>query len=126
MFYIDRNNDVRLSEGHWRVCHIDDIPRAINELNHLASSKEEEGDNKGIFTSEGIDRYFTADPDFVASQSQWEEDSENDWENVSDSQLFVRYPKHAETYCWGCRDSDTDPTYKGFRRWLMLLRDTCN
>lgn len=71
----------------------------------------------------GINPYFTAPPGFETPEQDWVHDSLTDWADVPDSELFQRYPKHAESYCWGGRNMGLAMSYAGFREWLCTLRD---
>ncbi len=125
MFYIDQGY-IRLTRDNTPVCPAEDITRAIHELSSLKGSMtagETEEAFEDRFTPEGIDRHFQADPNFNVSVDMWREDALRSWEHLTGPELFQRYQKHAETYCWGCRDHGIDPSYSGFRSWMIRLRD---
>lgn len=125
MFYID-NGLVRLTRDNIVVCEVSDIDRAIHELSLLKTANTTNIGDEAIedrFTPEGIDRHFTASSDFVVRPEIWREDALRSWEHLTGPELFNRYQSHAETYCWGCRDIGIDPSYQGFREWMVRLRD---
>lgn len=125
MFYID-NGLVRLTRDNIVVCEVTDIDRAIHELSLLKNASRVGVEEEAIedrFTVEGIDRHFEASCGFVVRPEIWREDALRNWEHLSGPELFNRYQSHAETYCWGCRDIGIEPTYQGFREWMMRLRD---
>lgn len=126
MFFIDQGH-VRLTRDNTSVCPVEEIDRALMELSALKqglNTGESEEALEDRYTVEGIDRHFQADPSFTPSVDIWREDALRGWENLTGPEMFQRYPKHAETYCWGCREHGIDPTYQGFKDWLIRLRDT--
>lgn len=96
-----------------------ELPTLITQLQQLSTEQEV----AQRYTPEGIDRFFRANPTFSPSLELWAADSIQDWRHLSGQELFNRYQSHAETYVWGCRDFNEDPTYEGFREWLCLARD---
>lgn len=121
MFYL-RQGCVYLSRGDALVCPEGDIGKAISCLSTLNRNKIDEVE-EDRYTVEGIDRYFQADPNAQQSREIWREDSLRNWEHLSGPELFQRYQRYAEIYCTGCREHDRDPTYEGFRHWLINARD---
>jgi hypothetical protein len=123
MFYLS-DGRVKLTDSQADVCGVDEIESVISALmalqGEVTTPKEIDDDR---YTLEGIDRQFKADPGFVPSKEVWWEDSVVDWRGIPGAILFQRYQRHAETYCWGCMDYSQDPTYEGFRQWLIQLRD---
>lgn len=61
----------------------------------------------------------------IPYQNEWEQDARVDWTNVPDDELFARYPSHADTYFWGCREMGNTPSPASFREWLCMFRDVC-
>lgn len=123
MFHND-NGIIRRTRNGAIVCELDELDTAIDSLAHIRNQLAvSDDDAEERYTAEGIDRYFEASPDFAVSTDYWREDSARNWEGIPGTELFRRYQKHAETYCWGCRDSGEDPTYRGFVNWLIMLRD---
>ena len=124
--FILENDTVLLSRCRSSVCHVEDIDRAIQELQllrqNLSSGTNVEVD-EDRYTAEGIDRYFRASEGFNPSRDFWSEDSPKNWEDVPGPELFNRYQKHAECYCSGCVEYGIEPSYEGFRQWLIKLRD---
>lgn len=76
------------------------------------------------YTLEGIDRLFKASPNFIPSKERWENESKYFWSGIPGRELFSNYQKHAEFYCEGCMENGTDPTYEGFRQFLINLRSS--
>ena len=132
MFFI-QHQQVCLSSTQVPICSVNDIDRAIHELTLLksglntaqidVSGPEEEEEWVDRFTPEGIDRQFKANVDFRPSIERWEEDSRIQWEGIPGPELFNRYQIHAQCYCEGCLEYDLEPTYEGFRQWLIDLRN---
>ena len=119
MFYID-DGVVKHSVSQTEVCPVDEIPRGVQELNYLYHSYQVES---GRYTEEGIDKQFTAPEGYIPNKQLWAQDARVNWEGISGLELFRRYPVHAESYIWGCNEYDQEPTYEGFRQWLIMLRD---
>lgn len=120
MFYI-RNDRIVLVDSDADVCSVDEVDSAIQALQQFKSTNVEIDEDR--YTNEGIDKEFRASPDFIPSKEIWKEDSKTDWRGIAGPDLFNRYQRHAETYCWGCNDYGQEPTYEGFRQWLIQLRD---
>lgn len=126
MFYL-HDGRVKLEDSQADVCAVEEIDSAIRKLMTLLggaivpSTDVDYDDDR--FTLEGIDRYFKADPDFMPSKENWLRDSLKDWSGISGPVLFTLYQRHAESYCSGCMEYGQDPTYEGFRQWLIQLRD---
>lgn len=125
MFYLHQGI-VRLERNQELVCEIDQINEAISRLQNLAADYEEASNDslESRYTPEGIDRFFRASTEFVNDERRWREDSIRDWLHLSGPELFNRYQIHAELYCEGCLKNDQEPSYQGFREWLIQLRDS--
>lgn len=121
MFYID-DDEVKNTSTHVTVCRVEDIPRAIEELRYLQEAQLD----VDRYTAEGIDRQFKAPEGFIPNKELWLQDSRVNWEGIEGPELFRRYPVHAESYIWGCNEYDQEPTYEGFRVWLIQLRNAEN
>lgn len=126
MFYL-HDGRVKLEDSQADVCAVEEIGNVIRQLIALqgtfpTTSNEVEVD-EDRYTLEGIDRYFKADPNFMPSKENWLRDSLKDWSGISGPALFILYQRHAESYCSGCMEYGQDPTYEGFRQWLIQLRD---
>lgn len=136
MFYVNGNSVyVNTDNGDVELCHVNNLPLVIHELTGLnllineptpIDEEKDEEDVSDRFTLEGIDRFFTAEVGFLPSIERWAEDSKTNWMNIEGTELFNRYQKHAECYCSGCLDINCEPTYEGFRTWLVTLRDLDN
>lgn len=125
MFYVD-NGLVKLRRDGTVVCDYTELDRVVHELSNLrsvANHREEELSAEDRFTPEGIDRYFEVSPDFVVHEELWEQDSQRNWEHLTGPELFSRYQREAQAYCWSCMDIGIEPTYQGFREWLVRFRD---
>lgn len=79
--------------------------------------------NPERFTPEGIDRQFRAPHDFVPDREAWKRDAQTSWVGIPNEILAGRYQRHFETYIRGCNDFNIEPTYEGFRQWMIDLRD---
>lgn len=120
MFYV--KNGVIIHRGSdQELCMVHEVPRAVLELNALFESMQEAQLDR--YTSEGLDRLFTAPEGFIANTALWEQDSLVNWEGIDGLELFRRYPVHAEHYLEGCREYGREPSYEGFRVWLIYFRD---
>lgn len=122
MFYIN-DGKVKHTITQTAVCGVEDIPRVIQELNYLYQAYQVES---GRFTEEGIDKQFVAPEGYIPNKELWAQDARVNWEGIPGPELFRRYPIHAESYIWGCNEYDQEPTYEGFRQWLVMLRDSEN
>lgn len=120
MFYVEEGV-VKLVTNQSVVCKVDGIPNAVKELKFLFESHQLDDDR---FTEEGIDREFQAPAGFVPNTALWAQDAPVSWVGVDGPELFRRYPFHAESYVRGCNEYDQEPTYNGFREWLITLRDS--
>lgn len=126
MFYIE-NGKVMAVASQGIVCDETEIEKAIYELsllnaNQMDGDSDVESDDER-YTAEGIDRYFQADPKFEVSIADWQEDAPQDWAHLTGPELWNRYQKHAEWYLYGCDEHGHEPTYEGFRRYLIDLRN---
>lgn len=142
MFYL-HNETIRIVSNDDVLCPLKNVDIVINELVDIKNSvnnkknsfnvtfnpviidDEDENEEDSVedkFTAEGINRCFQANPNFVPSEQYWQEDSIKNWKGLSGPELFSRYEKHAEIYCQGCRESGREPTYEGFREWLIGLK----
>lgn len=127
------NGVVKLLSGV-EVCRFQDIPEVISCLvkicqeNVLEDNVDEieENDIDERYTSEGIDRYFKSTEMTSGPSPTWEADSLINWAGIPGPVLFSRYPRHAECYCEGALEYNFEPTYEGFRQWLINLRDQDN
>lgn len=122
MFYID-DKDVKSQDTHQKLCSVDMIPRVIEELKYVFEMYHLEN---GRFTEEGIDKFFTAPDNFIPNKELWKQDAMTSWEGIEGPELFRRYPIHAENYLVACNEYQKEPTYEGFRLWLIHLRDAQN
>ena len=126
MFYLE-NGLIKVVANDAVVCREDEIEKAVYELSVLNSniptpvSTDELLEDR--LTVEGIDKAYRADFSFSPSLEYWQEDAVNDWRGWTGPQLFERYQKHAEHYCEGCAQFNMEPTYEGFRQYLIRLRD---
>lgn len=114
------NNNIQVREER-------DI-KSKDYLAHLDNLDEEPEESDTVspedrYTTEGIDRLFRASPDFIVSLDRWNRESKYSWAGISGPDLFNGYQKHAEHYCEGCLEYGREPTYEGFRQWLINLRD---
>lgn len=126
MFY-HRNGMVFLTKDQHAFCEVEQLEEVIQRLEFLAkeiqkAAKDEEAEPR--YTPEGIDRYFKADYRFINDERRWKEDALRDWNHLDGPELFKRYQIHAELYCEGCQRNGDEPSYQGFREWLMFLRDS--
>lgn len=96
-----------------------DIPAMVAQLQSLDNS----GAEPDLHTAEGINRFYTADHAFTPDVEAWKQDSEHNWKNVPNEELFDRYQVHAESYITGCRQFKEEPSYDGFRTWMCSIRD---
>lgn len=121
MFYV-RQGCIHLTQGDSFVCAVGDIGKAIDHLSVINRGAAEEAAEER-YTSEGIDRYFQAGPNAQLNRELWREDALRNWEHLSGPELFQRYQRYAEVFCDGCREYGRDPSYEGFRAWLINTRD---
>lgn len=129
MFYI-RNGIVYLTKNQQHLCEAEQLNDVIQHLQFLLNDyqqkKEELELNEERYTPEGIDRFFHANPNFINDERRWKEDSIRDWKHLDGFELFDRYQIHAQLYCEQCYENDQEPSYQGFRDWLIFLRDGIN
>jgi hypothetical protein len=125
MFYL-HNGVVYLSKNQQSFCEVEQLDSVIDQLTKLQTTYRQKKDDDDLderYTPEGIDRFFQADPQFINDERRWKEDALRDWKHLTGPELFERYQIHAQLYCEYCQNNDLEPSYQGFRHWLVQLRD---
>jgi hypothetical protein len=123
MFFVEGDR-LKLAANRMTVCPLSEIQRAITELETIRDSPPAPYGNEWIderYTAEGINRRFQAAEHYTADPAQWKRDAENYWHGIEGPELFRRYQKHAEFYCEGCASVNREPTYEGFRDFLIEM-----
>lgn len=142
MFY-EHKGLVKLIQNDLILCPVSNISFVIDELFKLKEAYqptikvfaplfEEEEEEEPItveglmeerYTAEGIDKLFQTAPNFIVNPDFWREDAPRNWLNLNGEELFRRYQKHAEFYCQSCKECGIEPTYAGFRLYLINLKN---